>query len=157
MGRVKRNAYDIYKRGSLTRLPSKVFGAKTLSRGYPVVNLRRDGEQESRPRLVHHLVLDAFVGKRTEGTECAHKDGNPLNASLVNLHWVTPKQNQADKLLHGTLCRGESRPNAKLNDELVRSIRQDNRCQSDIAAELGISPSSISRVVGRKIWKHVCD
>ena len=36
-------------------------------------------------RKMHQLVLEAFVGPRPEGYQCAHLDGNPSNNRLVNL------------------------------------------------------------------------
>ena len=55
---------------------------------------------------VHQLVLEAFVGPRPARHQAAHGDGNPLNNTLANLRWATPKENEADKRLHGTLPVG---------------------------------------------------
>ena len=44
---------------------------------------------------------------------------------------------------------------AKVNDEIVRRIRADARSQSAIAADLGLSQSTISRIRSREIWPHV--
>lgn len=52
--------------------------------------------------LVHHLVLDAFVGPRKPGQECRHLDGNPKNNQLSNLAWGTHSENINDKVTHGT-------------------------------------------------------
>lgn len=53
-------------------------------------------------RLVHRLVLEAFVGPCPEGMEGCHGDGDPTNNSLGNLRWDTATSNQLDKVRHGT-------------------------------------------------------
>lgn len=52
--------------------------------------------------LVHHLVLEAFVGPAPEGMECRHWDGDPANNHADNLIWGTRAENVADMLRHGT-------------------------------------------------------
>lgn len=49
-------------------------------------------------RYVHHLVLEAFVGLRPQGTECCHYDGDTTNNRLDNLRWGTSADNKADAI-----------------------------------------------------------
>lgn len=53
-------------------------------------------------RLIHRLVLEAFVGPAPEGQECRHLDGDCANAKLSNLQWGTRSENNLDKIEHGT-------------------------------------------------------
>lgn len=53
-------------------------------------------------RMVHALVLLAFVGARPSGAECRHLDGNPANNRLDNLRWGTRTENILDAVRHGT-------------------------------------------------------
>ncbi len=69
------------------------------SHGYPMVGLWVDGKQ--RTRLVHSLVLGAFVGPRPEGMECRHLDGDKTNNRLGNLAWGTHSDNMQDRVRHG--------------------------------------------------------
>ena len=64
------------------------------------VSLHLGGVQ--RTRLVHHLVLESFVGPRPQGQEACHWDGDASNNALSNLRWDSHKANEADKLRHGT-------------------------------------------------------
>jgi hypothetical protein len=53
-------------------------------------------------RMVHALVLEAFVGPRPPGMECRHLDGDPKNNRLENLCWGTRTENIEDALRHGS-------------------------------------------------------
>lgn len=61
-----------------------------------------DGLGGQRTALVHHLVLNAFVGERPAGTEACHKDGDASNNAVNNLRWDTHLANEDDKRRHGT-------------------------------------------------------
>lgn len=52
-------------------------------------------------------------------------------------------------------ARGERAPTAKLTAEKVRAIRLDPRSQHVIAAEYGVTQSSIWQVKTGKSWSHV--
>ena len=103
---------------------------------------------------IHKLVLEAFVGKKPDGMECCHNDGNPFNNHISNLRWDTPKNNHADKVKHGTTNRGERCGTAKLTLEQVRAIRKDDRLQKIIAKEYEVQQSLISRIKNGVRWQH---
>jgi len=56
-------------------------------RHYLAVRLYRDSQPQQ--RLVHHLVLEAFVGLKPEGMMGLHRDDNQFNNSPQNLYWGT--------------------------------------------------------------------
>src|SRR5690349_8150963 len=72
---------------------------------YLTVALSKDSKKTI--RFVHRLVLEAYVGPCPPGLVACHNDGDPTNNRLDNLRWDSQKSNCADKLRHGTLCRGE--------------------------------------------------
>lgn len=53
-------------------------------------------------RTIHSLVCEAFHGRRPEGAEVRHLDGNRLNNAAENLRWGTPSENRHDSVRHGT-------------------------------------------------------
>lgn len=69
------------------------------------VSLRDGRRRES--RLVHQLVLEAFIGPRPEGMVTLHRDGDPKNNQLRNLRYGTQSENMRDAIRHGThvFCR----------------------------------------------------
>lgn len=53
-------------------------------------------------RLVHVLVMQAFIGPKPPGMECLHGPNGSLDASLVNLSYGTHSQNILDTNRDGT-------------------------------------------------------
>lgn len=73
--------------------------------GYMVLTLCKQGVRTT--RLVHQLVLEAFVGPRPEKAQARHfPDPTRSNNRLDNLSWCTAKENAADKHVHGSSLKG---------------------------------------------------
>jgi len=99
-------------------------------------------------RLVHHLVLEAFVGPRQKGYVGHHKDGNTLNNSLDNLMYVPAEYHN----------RGFLRTKAKLTTDLVREIRllhSKGLTMADISRRLKVSYYLTVDVIRKKSWTWV--
>lgn len=75
----------------------------SMDNGYLIVTLWRDGRQ--RTRLVHRLVLTAFVGPPPEGQEALHANNDRADNRLENLSWGTHSENMLDQVEHGTHYR----------------------------------------------------
>lgn len=113
-----------------------------------------------RKRYVHELVLTTFVGPCPEGMECRHfPDSNPRNNSLDNLRWGTSKENEADKLHHGTDIGGERNKFAKLNAKQVLEIRTEYDGKPGsyrrMADKFSVTDDTISNVINRKTWRRI--
>lgn len=121
--------------------------------GYLRVSLRKEGRASH--RMVHHLVLDAFVGSRDPGCECRHLDGSRTNNRLDNLAWGTKHENAADRDRHGTTPRGEKVGSAKLTEDQVKAILADRRLLAEVAADYGVTFAAISAIRHRKTWAHI--
>lgn len=94
--------YDISSYGRIrSKRPAKAGILRPVTfGGGKHIGLSKDGKR--RCKLIHVLVLEAFVGPKPDGKECAHFDGNNRNNRLGNLRWATPKENSDDKTRHGT-------------------------------------------------------
>lgn len=124
--------------------------------GYLAISLRAPGEKQT--RLIHRLVLEAFVGSCPDGEQCRHLDGNPFNNSVSNLAWGTRVENAADRERHGHQLHGERNPVAKLTEASVRKIRSaysDGVTQAALASAFQVDRSTIRKVISRKRWAHV--
>lgn len=146
---------EIYsnRQGFLRCLP------KRIHKGYFRVNIR-DGETPSVKHSVpvHQLVLETYVGKRPDGMQCRHLNGDSKDNRLCNLIWGTPKENVQDSVRHGTaafLRHGEQHNGAKLSLADVREIRRlraEGVSQYKVADAFGVSRSTVSRIDRGLTW-----
>lgn len=113
---------------------------------------------KSKPKthMVHRLVALAFLGQPpTERHVVAHNDGNPSNNRLNNLRWATSSENSFDQVLHGTQRGKHYGRKAGLTDEQVIAIRLDQRTQTEVAKDFGISPATVGQIRRRETYKHI--
>jgi hypothetical protein len=107
------------------------------------------------------MCWEAHGEPPTAKHEAAHSCGRG-HLGCVNpkhLRWATTKENQADRIIHGTDCRGEKSPHAVLKSEDVICIRQIYRRGAlsyvDLAGTYGVHPSTIRRAVIGESWSCI--
>jgi protein gp37 len=145
--------YEVSNYGSVRR-NGVVLAQAPHGNGYRQVAISTDGSPVS--RLVHVLVLEAFVGSRPDSTiESAHRNGDRADNRLANLRWETKEGNMADAARHGTAgvwMKGR----ATLSAEQVREIRRRRALGEkldDIAAAVGSNRKQVCAVALGKIFK----
>lgn len=173
--------YEASSDGRIRRILGAIL-KPNISGRYAMVSLYRDHKQFQ--VCIHRIVCITFHGEPpTEKHHAAHDDGDRLNNSSSNLLWKTPKENEADKLRHGTSpkgkpskvppelrargkkhgrstmpersARGERIATAKLTGAKVTSIRNDKRSRKSIAADYGITVTMVGYIVRGISWKHI--
>lgn len=108
-------------------------------------------------RYMHRLVLEAIVGPCPPGMQARHLNGDRHDNSATNLVWGTKRENEADKVFHGTAPCGTRNGMAKLTWRQARQVRALVRAgtvQRRVAAQLGVSPMTISRIVRGESWRE---
>lgn len=128
-------------------------------RGYRIVILCKDKARHT--ALVHRIVAIAFLGAppNVHRPTVNHKNLDKADNRVENLEWLS----QADNCRHAAPLiprqRGEERPNAKLKEDDVRSIRARHKSGNEtieaIARCYGISGAHCHLIIQRKKWKHV--
>lgn len=98
-GRVRSLDRIIAWNGTSKLVTGRILRGAQLADGKRRVPLCRDGGYVN--RLVHVLVLEAFVGPRPPGLLACHNNDVPTDNRLDNLRWDTPSSNQYDKVAHG--------------------------------------------------------
>lgn len=140
--------------GVRRRFPGKIIKPYVDPNGYDRVALALSGSRSL--RCAHQLVAAAFLGPRPVGQEVRHIRGVAGGHGVDNLEYGTPTENNADKVRHGTLLRGEDVGTSKLDEAAVRAIREARGVkQRDLAARFGCRQGHISRIVNRQRWRHV--
>ena len=124
------------------RGPLRKLAIQRSKRGYCLVNLDVDGRNRS--RLVHQLVLEAFVGPKPPGLEgCHYPDHDKANNRVSNLRWDTHdeniRDNYRDRLSTGTkVCSRCGHPK-KLDEFYTDKRASDGRksscksCHNDVS------------------------
>lgn len=86
-----------------------------------------------------------------------HSCDNPSCVNPAHLWIGSVKDNQRDKWAkgRGRMLRGDELPQAKLNEDQALSILKDPRPYAAIAADYGVTASTINDIKGRKSWAHL--
>lgn len=156
----KHPLYDIYVSDSGV-VYNKDMKIKSLSHngsGYLVTSVGGRGLPIKR---VHILVLETFVGFRSEGQETRHLNGNREDNRLENLAWGSRKDQLQDQKTHGTFVN----PPKKLgkDNHFYRGV-SDSDCMENavkeyvaghgssrsISTKYGVSKSQLLRVCKNK-------
>lgn len=85
------------KAGSTHPVTGIILSQRLDGYGYARVTMSTNGRRST--RLVHQLVLEAFVGPRQGRVGC-HWDGAIQNNRLANLRWASQRENMADLRRH---------------------------------------------------------
>ena len=149
---------------------------------YAQLTLYRNAE----PSLVHvhRAVCEAFYGAPpTSKHHAAHTDGDRTRNRADNLRWATAKENEADKLSHGTsrlgkpsavpvekrprgaahgrstkpeaTARGERSGLSKLTVPEIVAIRRDTRPRKIVASAYGVTVTMIGYIQRGISWAHI--
>jgi hypothetical protein len=148
---IKRN-----KKGDYIQKEKYING--TLYHGYLKTTLRKNGGKKD--KFIHSLVAEAFLGIKPKNMDVCHGDGVRTNNKLENLRYGTRSDNVIDSIKHGTyytpfITKGTQRKEAKINDEIVREIRNSNDSTYVLSKKYNVSRALISNVKRHKTWTHV--
>jgi hypothetical protein len=160
--------YEVSDLGRVRSLPrlskrrNRVYGGNVLkpyvsrhTRGYQVVALCRDSEQDN--RLVHQLVAEAFIGRCPPGQEVLHGSNGKMDNRLSEIRYGTRSENINDRVRDGQDNRGEKAWTAKLTWEAVADIRSrvaSGYPQCALADEYDVSRQAICFVVAGRTWRY---
>lgn len=124
-------------------------------KGYARLTLR------GKHRNVSRFVCEARHGPAPSKDKwhAAHSCGNG-HMGCVNpghIRWRTPAQNMQEKNDHGTMARGASNGNSKINAALAAQVKTmlGSMTQQKIADTLGVNRSTVRDIKSGKVWAWV--
>lgn len=143
LGRVRswRGPFGVKRRVPRLRKPSI-----NLTEGVPMLVYFDLEARKHVGRTVHSLVAEVFIGPRPDGLEIRHLDGDNMNNRVENLAYGTHRENERDKIRHGTSQHGENNHQCKLTRKQVAAIRRSKELLRVLAARYGVWESQISRI-----------
>lgn len=125
--------------------------------GYVTVTLCRHNCTPIKKK-VHRLMLEAFVGPCPPGMQCRHLNGDRADNCLENLIWGTPKENQADRITHGTHARGSCSTRATITEAkallIIDRLIAGVTCHK-IAEDIGCSSAIVQQIGAGITWRHL--
>lgn len=134
----------------------RALRSRSNGHGYLAITVSIGGKRQD--KYVHRLVCEAFHGSAPEQHECRHLDGTRTNNSPENLCWSTKLENEADKIIHGTLNCGERQGRSVLTSVQVIEARYRvgrGEMVQKIAAEFGVKPPTLRYAIMGRGWNHI--
>lgn len=137
-------------------LTGKILSNATTKKGYVVVNVR-NSKKKFKTEYAHRLVARAWLGRSKLAIN--HKNGIKTDNRVINLEYVTNKQNSEHAIAKGLIKRGSNNSNAKLCEKDVTKIKAllstTSLSQKNIGNLFGVSRSTIGEIKRGLIWRHV--
>jgi hypothetical protein len=124
--------------------------------GYGRLIVWEDGRK--RNILAHRLAYAlAHPEEDIDGKVIRHACDNPPCVNPSHLLSGTNQDNVDDRTARGrnNAPKGEANGHAKLNETMVREIRESPLRSTELAPLLGVSSSLVRFVRQGKIWRHV--
>ena len=113
----------------------------------------------SRSVRAHRFVWELTRGPIPEGLWVLHHCDNPACVNPSHLWLGDNTDNTRDRQNKRRQTVGESHGRARLTEQQVREIRHASACgttsTTELAAQLGITPQHVLRIVSHRRWQHV--
>ena len=128
------------------------------------IDARGYGQLSDKPNKTvlkaHRLAYEMHIGPIPDGLSVCHRCDNPRCVNPAHLFAATHAENMADKDRKGRnvappTFRGSEAPWSILTESDVMAIRTSSRPSSAIAAELGVSKSTVKAARRGQTWGHL--
>jgi hypothetical protein len=138
-----------------TRLYPPPLGSTSISA------YQQEPDGTERQVAAHRVAYELTYGPISDDIDVLHRCDTPVCVNPAHLFLGTQAQNVADMVAKNRQAKGTRNAFAKLNDDLVRTIRRrfaaGGVTKVELARDYGVGTTVIGNVVTRKTWRHVSD
>lgn len=143
--------YEVSPDASIRHIPTARIKVPSIAgKGYLYVHFWK-GNKRKAERL-HRVVATAWVPNPNGLLEVNHKDGDKLNCIADNLEWSTRGANLSHARQTG--LRVGAGKSGKLTAEQARAIRESSQPVDIVAAEYGVSRSTVKSIRDGQRWPY---
>ena len=151
--------YTVFENGDVYNGVRKITQRPNYKDGYACFTA---GKKNHRINVkTHSVVGKLFVDNPYGLPELDHLDNNRMKPSADKLEWVTHQENIRRAHERGSYKDyyvGVKNPKAKLNDDIVKDIRNDfvnGLTQNKISKKYNVPWSTVHNIVTYQTWRHV--
>jgi DNA-binding CsgD family transcriptional regulator len=133
-------------------LRGKILTPRNKANGYLAVMFG----MKQKDRYIASLVLETFVGKRPQGYQIHHKNGDKTDNSVKNLGYVTISENIRHAIDSGLNKGNKGKKWHVLSEKEVSKIKRTHKggmTNNKIAEIIGVSPITVGRVLRGMTFK----
>ncbi len=105
--------------------------------------------------MAHRVAYIAAYGPIPDDLYVCHTCDVPACVNPDHLWLGTNDDNMADMVSKGRQSRGSEHYSAKLTEDIVRYIRNQNMRPTDVARQYGVSKVAASKALRKKTWRHI--
>jgi len=98
-------------------------------------------------RYVHRIIAETFLPNPNSLLEVNHKDCNPSNNDVLNLEWVTRKENRQYRDKYGASHKEVAKKKSVYAINLATLEVLQFRSQCEASRELGVNQGNINNVI----------
>ena len=165
MGRLRYVAKTVMRfrkdtsRSHAVSIKGKTTNGYFNKKGYLATKLWKDKDKKC--VIIHRLVAMAFIPNPNNLPQVNHIDGVKSNNKVQNLEWCDNSHNIKHAYSNGLMNRkGERQNTCKIKETDVLEIREfysknPNSLLKIYAEKLGITTTSVCRIIKRQAWKHI--
>jgi hypothetical protein len=154
---VKDSRYKISTHGRVQRDDKCPFFPANDSKGYPVVNFRKNGNLHR--YSVHRMVAETFIPNPQNLAAVNHKDNVKTNNNLDNLEWISIGDNIRHAAREFNVYGGEKSPRATMDEiqvlAAITCFTNPRIKYCDIAKAFSTSGVAISHMARGNSWKRL--
>ena len=121
--------------------------------GYLVLSLKHDSGKLV-TKYVHRLVAETYLPNPSNLPVVRHKDNITSNNTKDNLCWGTYKDNEDDKIDHGTYDLRRNGKLSKEDREKITNMYKNGYKQKELAIMYNVSRPTITRLINGTTWSN---